>query len=276
MKQKLTVLVCLGCLIGFGALQSQPIPKTTLGISGGLILTGSAGGSRIEGGRNTLSGTILQGCQYFFNKSYSGGGIKPGTDDFVPEMKPGISTGINFNTKLDDEWEVGLSVGRLFGTAKGTFNGVVFFTDTTNQEYSGTINSSINGWIFELGVKRYFDASFHPFVGIGGRYSTQNFVNSIITINGKSGSAYDFKGVDEYGGYINAGLKYPISQSFFFDAEIAGIVRNGSDFDVDSPTKTISKISFEPALRLGISFDIGQYFGTERYGEDDESTPIKK
>ena len=275
MIQKITALFCFYCLVGFATLQAQPIPKTTFGINGGLILTGSAGATRIEGGRNTLSGTVAAGSQFFFGKSYEGGGIKPDAADFTSEMKPGISAGISFNTMLGNDWEVGISVGKLFGKVKGTFNGIIYFADSTNQDYSGTMESDINGWIFEFGVKHYFDANFHPFVGAGARYSTQNMAGSIISLNGKVGPPADFTGVDEFGGYVNAGIKLPLSESFFFDAEVAGIIRNGTDY-VPLSSSTTSKISFEPALRIGISYDIGQYFGTERYGEDDDEPAPKK
>ncbi|MBI3260457.1 MAG: hypothetical protein HYZ54_13440, partial [Ignavibacteriae bacterium] len=169
-----------------------------------------------------------------------------------------------------------ISVGRLFGKATGTFNGVINFAlpDSLPQNYSGTMESKVEGWIFELGVKHFFDASFHPFVGIGARYSTQNMTGSSITLNGRTGPAADFLGVDEFGGYLDAGVKIPLSQSFFLDAAIMGIVRSGTDFDEET-SASISKIAIEPALRIGISFDIGQYFGTERYGEEDEP-PVKK
>jgi outer membrane protein W len=274
MKQKLPIVFCLFCLLSFAVAQSQSIPKTTIGISGGAILTGSAGANRIAGGRNGVS-LILKNSSIFFSNKVKSAGIIPPDGAFTAENKIGMTAAISFNTLVDNNWEVGVSVGKLFGKTKGNFTATVNFDTIPSANFSGTTESDVNGWICELGLKHYFDASFHPFVGAGARYSTQVMANSIIAVNGRSAEINDISGVDEFGGYISGGVKIPLSHSFFFDVEVAGIVRSGTDY-AETTSNTVSKISFEPALRIGISFDIGQYFGTERYGGDDEDEPTTK
>lgn len=277
MRIKLPVFICLCCLLSFTVVSAQPIPKNTLGVNGGMIITGSAGANGIAGGRIGVNNSLLSYRSFFFGDGVTSVGIRPEEGNFTAENKPAITASLSFNTLLSNDWEIGITVGKLFGSAKGTFKTTVNYDSThsvASEELAGTTSSNINGWICELGVKRYFDASFHPFVGVGARYSTQVMSNSTVNVNGRSAEFDDYPGVDEFGGYISAGVKIPLFESFFFDAEAAGIIRGGTDYELTT-SKTVSKISIEPALRIGISFDIGQYFGTERYGEEDEVPPLK-
>ena len=270
------MLFCLFTLLCFATAQSQPIPKTTFGVTGGMILTGDAGSNRVAGGRNSVSSTLLGNSKFFFGVIGASGGITTTEGNFTSENKPGIFAGVSFNTMLDTSWQVGVCVGQIFGKAKGTFIATINYPDTVTpqKEFAGTLESDVKGWVAELGVRYFFDASFHPFVGIGGRYSTQTMSSSTITVNGASGTFGEITGVDEFGGFINAGVKIPLMHTLFLDAEVDGIIRSGTEFEKEKISET-SKISFEPAFRIGLSYDIGQFFSSERYGEEDEA-PVKK
>ncbi len=277
MRIKLPIFICLCCLLSFVSASAQPLPKNTLGINGGMIVSGSAGANSIAGGRTGVNNSLSSYRTIFFGEGVNSVGIFPEEGNFTAENKPAITASLSFNTMLNNDWEIGITVGKLFGKAEGTFKTRVNYDSTrsvSSEDFTGTTTSNVNGWICELGVKRYFDASFHPFIGAGARYSTQVMANSTVQVNGRSAEFDDYPGVDEFGGYISAGIKIPLFQSFFFDAEVAGIVRSGTDYELTT-SKTVSKISVEPALRIGVSFDIGQYFGTERYGEEDEVSPLR-
>lgn len=276
MKQKIPMLFCLITLISFATAQSQPIPKTTFGVGGGIIMTGSAGSNRLSGGRNGVSLTLIQNAKFFFDSTYIGGGISPAEADFTSENKPSIFGGVSFNTMLDTNMQIGIFVGQLFGKAKGTFRATIIYSDSLrpSEVLSGTLESEVKGWVAELNVKYFFNASFHPFVGIGGRYSTQTMTTNAIFLNNKSVTFDEIPGVDEFGGFVNVGVKIPLLSSLFLDAEVAGIFRNGTEYEQEKTTET-SKMSFEPAFRIGLSYDIGQFFSAERYGDEDE-TPAKK
>lgn len=274
MRIKLPVFICLCWLLCFTVVSAQPIPKNTLGVNGGMIITGSAGSSMIAGGRTGVSNSLLLNKTFFFGEGVNSIGIFPEEGNFTAENKPAISASLSFNTMLNNDWEIGVLVGKLFGKAEGTFSATVNYDALPSAKFAGTTSANVNGWICELGLKHYFEASYHPFVGAGARYSTQVMSNSIINVNGRSAEFADYPGVDEFGGFISAGVKIPLFESFFLDAEALGIVRSGTDYEITSSNK-VSKISIEPALRIGLSFDIGQYFGTERYGEEDEVPPLK-
>lgn len=264
-------------------LLAQPVPKYDLGFNGGVILQSATGADRAAGGTVGILYSVDAYRQNFFTKPVYSLFVQP--DSTISENSTSVFGVLTVSSMIDANWQISGSVGQYSGTSTSSFAtsvnlGEIKGTDTvfSNERPSGQIVSKLGGWILELGARYHFGTDIHPYVGAGLRYNTQAVTESKLTLNGTSRTILFYENVDEFGGYIGAGLKIPLSKVFCIDVQADAIFRNAKIGDQDPDGGFSNAWAVEPVLRAGISFDLNSVFDLGKHPGDyeEEENPKAK
>lgn len=264
-------------------LLAQPVPKYDLGINGGVILQGTTGADRAAGGSFTILYSVDAYRQSFFTKKVTSLFVHP--DSTTSENSVSILGVVTISSMLDANWQICGSVGQYSGKSTSSFSTSVNLTEingtdtlNTNEKPRGQIESKLGGWILELGTRYHFGTDIHPYVGAGIRYNTQAVSESKLSMNGITKTILVVENIDEFGGYISAGLKIPLSKVFCIDVQADAIFRNAKIGDFDDAGDFNTAWTVEPAFRAGISFDLNSILDIGKHPSEyeDEDDPKSK